>query len=668
MQKNRWVNFFGKARILIVLTLLLSTSFAFGQPPPGAIEIKVPGTGRNIAVGEPEPIYNVYGVWRLTANDPEPQTVSADVKRYATDIAACLASGDHTIEIEELGNVPQGGADISCVYEFTVLQDGDYYINCYVQGADHGVDIAKYVGHPTGDINGYLGIVSDNTPSGPCSEYNLSTHLLAGTYLFRVNAALSAEPARITVTSATGGDEGTCVPALKMSNSSSVTIASGATATLPLTSTPSSASASYTWITAGNPNTSGVQNNVLHTTSTLTETITNLTGVQQTVTYTVTPKPSGNVCKGVPQIVNVIVNPSCRVAAIGFEPKDCPDGIGGLSFFCTTPNLVQSDRSDWDFGDGTTLMNINPNGAKFHNYASEGEYTVTLTLRLSDGCPPTTVTKKIYYYNPVITFTASSYITSPGQTVLLNFSTFYPSNTQFTFNLTLLQNGVPVSGFPTTSTPGPRTYSWIAPSAPGTYTLLLKAVRPWNDISCTIQKTITIKVIDCETGDCDPIECNDCIGSFAPVPNNEYTISAWVQESNSTQKVNFDGASIQLDFGSSITLKPTFATSGLIIDGWQRIDGTFLVPDNAGIVYVKLRNGGPNDVYFDDLRIHPVKASLKSFVYDPVSMRLMAELDENNYATFYEYDEEGALIRVKKETERGVKTIKETGNNTRKKQ
>ena len=38
----------------------------------------------------------------------------------------------------------------------------------------------------------------------------------------------------------------------------------------------------------------------------------------------------------------------------------------------------------------------------------------------------------------------------------------------------------------------------------------------------------------------------------------------------------------------------------------------------------------------------------------------MAELDENNYATFYEYDDDGTLIRVKKETERGIKTIKET--------
>ena len=41
-------------------------------------------------------------------------------------------------------------------------------------------------------------------------------------------------------------------------------------------------------------------------------------------------------------------------------------------------------------------------------------------------------------------------------------------------------------------------------------------------------------------------------------------------------------------------------------------------------------------------------------------MRLLAELDANNYAVFYEYDEEGGLIRTKAETAEGVKTIKET--------
>ena len=50
---------------------------------------------------------------------------------------------------------------------------------------------------------------------------------------------------------------------------------------------------------------------------------------------------------------------------------------------------------------------------------------------------------------------------------------------------------------------------------------------------------------------------------------------------------------------------------------------------------------------------------MKTYVYRPDNLRLCAELDENNFATFYEYDDEGALTRTKKETELGVMTIQE---------
>jgi hypothetical protein len=69
------------------------------------------------------------------------------------------------------------------------------------------------------------------------------------------------------------------------------------------------------------------------------------------------------------------------------------------------------------------------------------------------------------------------------------------------------------------------------------------------------------------------------------------------------------------------------------------------------------------DVYFDDIRIHPFNASMKSYVYDASTLLLSAELDDNNFATIYEYDNEGQLIRIKKETERGIMTIQESRSN-----
>jgi len=67
--------------------------------------------------------------------------------------------------------------------------------------------------------------------------------------------------------------------------------------------------------------------------------------------------------------------------------------------------------------------------------------------------------------------------------------------------------------------------------------------------------------------------------------------------------------------------------------------------------------------YADDLRIPPYEASMVTYAYNPLTLRLMAQMDDNGYAVFYEYDDEGMLIRQKRETERGVMTITEQHTN-----
>lgn len=108
-----------------------------------------------------------------------------------------------------------------------------------------------------------------------------------------------------------------------------------------------------------------------------------------------------------------------------------------------------------------------------------------------------------------------------------------------------------------------------------------------------------------------------------------------------------------------------FSPSGKIIDDWQRIDGVVTIPPSATGINIGLycKSGM---CYFDDIRFVPVNGSMISYVYDPVTLRLVAQLDERNYATFYEYDEEGKLVRVKKETERGIMTIQENRDNIHK--
>jgi hypothetical protein len=180
-------------------------------------------------------------------------------------------------------------------------------------------------------------------------------------------------------------------------------------------------------------------------------------------------------------------------------------------------------------------------------------------------------------------------------------------------------------------------------------------------------KKICIPVVPIYTPPRD-VKCADCIPSFSPNPGSKYVLSAWVKEDLVQNGLTtYSGPAIKLSYEGSDIIEGPIKASGEIIDGWQRINYEFTVPSTAIKITIDLENEGSNEVFFDDIRIHPFEANMKSFVYDPISMKLVAELDENNYATFYEYDEEGALIRVKKETEKGIMTIKESRNNTIKK-
>lgn len=146
--------------------------------------------------------------------------------------------------------------------------------------------------------------------------------------------------------------------------------------------------------------------------------------------------------------------------------------------------------------------------------------------------------------------------------------------------------------------------------------------------------------------------------AFSPVKSKKMVLSAWVKEGQACSCTDYTNNRIVIAFsgGSSVLLQ----SAGNIIEGWQRYESVFDIPASDTTITISLEATGATAVYFDDIRVHPFNANMKSFVYSPVNLRLMAELDENNYATFYEYDDDGTLIRVKKETERGVKTIKET--------
>jgi hypothetical protein len=151
----------------------------------------------------------------------------------------------------------------------------------------------------------------------------------------------------------------------------------------------------------------------------------------------------------------------------------------------------------------------------------------------------------------------------------------------------------------------------------------------------------------------------------------KYILSYWVKEKatsvSSPAVLTYINSSVALSISGSGSVTMGTLKKSDIIDGWQRFEQDFTISSGAsGKLNIALVNSTYNITsYFDDIRIHPFNSNMKSFVYDPVTLKYVAELDANNFATFYEYDEEGSLVRVKKETEKGIMTIQETKNHTK---
>ena len=151
---------------------------------------------------------------------------------------------------------------------------------------------------------------------------------------------------------------------------------------------------------------------------------------------------------------------------------------------------------------------------------------------------------------------------------------------------------------------------------------------------------------------------NELAKGFSPIPGKKYILSFWVKDGSPRNPTTNIQASVN---GTNLV---NSSVKWPIVEGWKRVEVQFTLSSGASAFTLQLNPGGT--AYFDDIRIHPFDGQMKSFAYDASSQRLMAEMDENNFATFYEYDDEGVLIRVKKETDRGIMTLKETRSSYRK--
>jgi hypothetical protein len=169
------------------------------------------------------------------------------------------------------------------------------------------------------------------------------------------------------------------------------------------------------------------------------------------------------------------------------------------------------------------------------------------------------------------------------------------------------------------------------------------------------------------------------INKFIPQLKN-YTISLWMSQNiqpatyaNTTTDAN-KNVGVQIEcYGVSnnfLGISELIPPSGNVIEKWQRIEGSFEPVLNTAKIVVKfnLPSGGSLPYYFDDIRIFPSDASVNTSVYDVTNYRVSAVLDDNNFATIYNYDGEGNLFMTKKETAKGIKTIQETRGHLKEKQ
>lgn len=173
--------------------------------------------------------------------------------------------------------------------------------------------------------------------------------------------------------------------------------------------------------------------------------------------------------------------------------------------------------------------------------------------------------------------------------------------------------------------------------------------------------TSSVAEIACDPNNQGPYKMTDCdcIKQFKPTQGKKYLLSAWLyapclQDDACTNKpyieVSLSGG------GSAATFK--IEEYGPVIEGWRKVSGTFVI-NNQQQGKISIKNSIA-DIYMDDLRIHPYHATMKTYNYDLKTLRFTFEHDDNNFFTRYDYAKDGTLLRVSKQTERGIQTLQES--------
>lgn len=174
------------------------------------------------------------------------------------------------------------------------------------------------------------------------------------------------------------------------------------------------------------------------------------------------------------------------------------------------------------------------------------------------------------------------------------------------------------------------------------------------------------------------IEKYELTNHFAPdqqATNQDYLVSFWVKRAGTgledwtyNAQNCFD---LELDCARQENVVEKVSETALI-DGWKlvklKVTITGSTADSRAVKFVFKHPSvfDTDAMYLDDVKIQPFESEVVGSVYDPLLGRMVAEIGTENFATIYEYNEAGELVRVKQETVKGVRTISETRSSTRK--
>ncbi len=162
-------------------------------------------------------------------------------------------------------------------------------------------------------------------------------------------------------------------PVPTMTNANTATICTGNALNLALTS---NVSATYSWIATDNPNVTG-ESLTAQNSATISNTLTNSSGISQVVNYTVTP--TAGTCIGTAQNIAVTVNTNLPAPTItpNGPTTFCPGGNVQLTSSSTVGNL-------WSTNETTQTITVNSSGTYTLSYTdangcSSAQASITIT-------------------------------------------------------------------------------------------------------------------------------------------------------------------------------------------------------------------------------------------------------------------------------------------------